>query len=304
MGFGKRGGWAVNSRSRRRQLLASTRQLGPGFARPLSQLLGCKQKNPNHEQQNITRRRNVQAPTQGTDFSPDPPPAQVCFLHFGGWEESRGTKPAGAQDGVGFPTCRHTPALPLLAATQGSTGNLIGQNPSSMNMLHLIMNQNSTQWGAGELRVRYYSRFSASGTVHVQLTGSRCEAKQELLIGSGVTHCFTMKKHRSLWSTWCQSPRKSEVSASYCFFRPLRKTGWSHLGAPGATNTSTSTSLTSLFSRAVPARMRMRQAGQEESNSAEILKGSGTDFPPISVLSQKLSKLQHVGLICIAEQGC
>ena len=71
MGFGKREGeGAANSRSRCSQLVASMRELGPRFARPLSQLLGCKQKNPNHKEQNITCRRNIHVPTGGMDFSP------------------------------------------------------------------------------------------------------------------------------------------------------------------------------------------------------------------------------------------
>lgn len=160
MGFGKREReGAVNSWGRHSWLLASTCCLGPGFTWPLSQLLGCKQKNPNHRQQNITGRRNIQAPTQGMDFSLDLSPTQVCFLYFGEWEESRATETAGTQDGVGFLTRRYTPTLLLLAATQGSTGNLIGQNLPSINTSCLIMNQNYAQWGTRELHATYYPRF-------------------------------------------------------------------------------------------------------------------------------------------------
>lgn len=49
--------------------------------------------------------------------------------------------------------------------------------------------------------------FIAAGTIHVQLTGKRCEAKWKLLTVFGMTQCFTVKKQRSLWSTRCQRLR-------------------------------------------------------------------------------------------------
>lgn len=88
--------------------------------------------------ENITHRRSIQAP----DLSP----AQLCFSHSGAREETRVTKPAGTQDGVGFATRTSTPA---------ATGNMIGPNPFSINTLRLMTNQNYGQQETRELHFTY-----------------------------------------------------------------------------------------------------------------------------------------------------
>lgn len=81
--------------------------------------------------------------------------------------EEQGNKTTETQDDISSPTQRYTPPLPLLAATQQGTKNLIGQTHPQEICLISFRNRIVPSKGEGSYISGITQGFIAAGTPHV-----------------------------------------------------------------------------------------------------------------------------------------